>query len=248
MAQKLAELYSPELIKKLALAIGQLHPFDAEGFYQKIFAMDWPNKGLKQRIQHVAVCLHAFLPADYAHSLQILTAVAPPFKNFNYLFFCDFVERYGLDDFEASMQALAVFTQYASAEFAIRAFIRLDEARTMQQLFQWSQSDNHHLRRLSSEACRPRLPWASQLQRFRRNPQPILPILTQLKNDPSRYVQKSVANNLNDISKDHLQWVVDLAQQWHGQTPITDWIVRHACRTLLKQAEPQTRALLGFSI
>jgi 3-methyladenine DNA glycosylase AlkC len=92
------------------------------------------------------------------------------------------------------------------------------------------------------------LPWASQLQRFRRNPQPILPILTQLKNDPSRYVQKSVANNLNDISKDHLQWVVDLAQQWHGQTPITDWIVRHACRTLLKQAEPQTRALLGFSI
>ena len=73
----------------------------------------------------------------------------------------------------------------------------------MAQMEIWATSKNHHVRRLASEGCRPRLPWAMALPEFKKNPKPVLKVLGKLKNDESEYVRKSVANNLNDISKDN---------------------------------------------
>ena len=116
----------------------------------------------------------------------------------------------------------------------------------MQQMLEWSRHPNHHLRRLASEGCRPRLPWAKALPAFKQNPDDILPILENLKNDPSEYVRKSVANNLNDISKDHPELVVSIAKKWKDHTKNTDWIIKHACRTLLKQGNAEVMQLHGF--
>ena len=116
----------------------------------------------------------------------------------------------------------------------------------MQQMTRWADSENHHVRRLASEGCRPRLPWAMALPEFKKDPEPVLDILEKLKNDESEYVRRSVANNLNDISKDNPEITIRLAEKWLGQSAETDWVVKHACRSLLKQGLPEVMRLFGF--
>jgi len=113
-------------------------------------------------------------------------------------------------------------------------------------MYHWSKHDNEHVRRLASEGCRPALPWAMALPSFKEDPSPVLPILETLKNDPSEYVRRSVANNLNDISKTHPDLVASLAKQWLGQSKEVDWVVKHACRTLLKKGNRDVLDLFGF--
>lgn len=145
------------------------------------------------------------------------------------------------------MSALAHFTKYASSEFAIRAFILQDETRTMRQMLDWAKSDNHHVRRLASEGCRPRLPWAIALPAFKKDPQPVLKILKSLMSDDSEYVRRSVANNLNDISKDNPDIVIQWAERWLDKNRETDRIIKHACRTLLKAGNQHVLSLFGFT-
>lgn len=116
----------------------------------------------------------------------------------------------------------------------------------MKQMFAWSKSNNVDVRRLSSEGCRPRLPWAMALPKFKEDPKLVLNLLQNLSNDSALYVRRSVANNLNDISKDHSDIVMKLVKSWHGKHENTDWIIRHACRGLLKIAHPDALKLFGF--
>ena len=103
------------------------------------------------------------------------------------------------------------------------------------------------MRRLASEGCRPALPWGQALTSFKKDPSPVLQILERLKADPSLYVRKSVANNLNDISKTHPDLITELARDWYGKNEHTDWIVKHGCRTLLKKGNRAVLDIFGFS-
>ncbi|MBC8080209.1 MAG: hypothetical protein H7X86_07675 [Gorillibacterium sp.] len=165
------------------------------------------------------------------------------------MFFSDFVAIYGQEDaqWELSMLALERFTQRSSAEFAIRPFLLRNPGRVMGQMEIWSQHPNEHVRRLSSEGCRPRLPWGVSLPMFKRDPTPVLSILEHLKADPSLYVRKSVANNLNDIAKDHPGVVLETVRCWKGVDPKTDWIIRQGCRTLIRKADPEVLTLFGYA-
>ena len=196
--------------------------------------------------------LGKYLPKDYKKAIHIIDKVI-----LNYaisldgfvIFFPAFVELYGQDNanWDVSMAALARYTQYASAEFAARSFIVNDEERMMAQMNVWAKDDNEHVRRLASEGCRPRLPWGQALPGFQKDPSPVLCILEQLKADPSPYVRKSVANNLNDISKTHPERVEKIARDWYGKDVRTDWIVKHGCRTLLKKGNRNVLGILGFA-
>lgn len=160
--------------------------------------------------------------------------------------FPEFVEVYGLEDWERSLPALEFFTSFGSSEFAMRPFLHQAPERAMPFVLKWAESSNHHVRRLASEGCRPRLPWAMALPKFKADPSPILPVLEKLKDDESEYVRKSVANNLNDISKDHPELMIEICERWFGHSPRTDWIVKHACRGLLKSRHERALTLFGF--
>jgi 3-methyladenine DNA glycosylase AlkC len=161
--------------------------------------------------------------------------------------FSDFVEVYGLDDPDASLPALGTFTLVVSAEFAVRPFIvRYPEASFLQ-MRRWAEDPDPRVRRLASEGCRPRLPWAMALKPLQDDPAPILPILTALRHDPSADVRRSVANSLNDIAKDHPGLVVDTLAGWQdGSSEVAD-ITRHALRTLMKQGDADALGLLGYA-
>jgi len=245
----LKNVYTPAYINQLATAVFEHYDdFDQTAFVRAVFNSQWPAMELKARTLHIAQQLNAFIPLDYRDALQVIQHVAPHFTGYEGLFIPAFVELYGLDDAPASLAALAWITQFASAEFAIRPFIKKYPDLMQQTLLTWAVSDNEHVRRLASEGCRPRLPWAMSLPAFKANPDFITPILQLLRSDDSEYVRRSVANNLNDIAKDHPQRVIEIAQQWLAESPTRDRqrLVKHACRSLLKQAHPEALTLFGF--
>ncbi|WP_419770138.1 MAG: DNA alkylation repair protein [Candidatus Marinarcus sp.] len=247
MAEQLKNVYTKAYIINLANKIKQNYKnFDEEAFINAIFDTTWEILELKARMRHIAVQLNACIPLPYKEQLEILKPVSAYFFSFEAMFFQDFVEVFGLDDFENSMRALEVFTQDSSSEFAVRQFILKYEDTTMQQMQRWARSSNEHLRRLASEGCRPRLPWAVALPSFKKDPTRVLEIIELLKNDQSKYVQKSVANNLNDISKDNPELLIAFVKKNLGVSNTLDWICKHASRTLLKRGEVAILNLFSF--
>lgn len=248
MAEPLKNMYDEAFLKGFAAGVSRAWtPFEEGRFVDLALADGWEELALKGRIRRIAVSLGEVLPGDYNRALDILEGMAGECRGFPYLFFPDFVEQFGLAHWDRSMHALALFTRSSSAEFAVRPFIKLDPERMMAQMLVWSGDSDEHVRRLASEGCRPRLPWADALPDFKRDPSPILPILDALKADPSDYVRRSVANNLNDISKDHPELVLELATRWHGANPETDALLRHACRGLIRrEADESAMRLFGL--
>lgn len=247
MAEQLKYVYTKAYIENLSNKIKKNYKeFDKKAFVLSIFDSSWDDLELKQRMRHLAKKLNQTLPFSYEKQLSILKPVSKSFSSFEAMFFQDFVEVYGLDDFENSMKALEVFTVDSSSEFAIRQFILKYEDKTIKQMIIWAKSENEHLRRLASEGCRPRLPWAVALECFKKNPKKVLEILEILKSDESVYVQKSVANNLNDISKDNPHLVLEFVKNNLGKTKELDWICKHASRTLLKKGNKEILKLFNF--
>ncbi|MFZ1809140.1 MAG: DNA alkylation repair protein [Cyclobacteriaceae bacterium] len=255
MAEPLKYLYDPEFFDHLCKVLKKtVLNFDDIRFIHAVFDTDWPELELKQRTRKVTLALHQVLPKDFNTATKCLVDTSKIYLEEKYdkpiyplIFLPDYVELYGLDHFEQSMAALEQITQLISAEFAIRPFIMRYPRKTMHKMKQWSKHKNHHVRRLSSEGCRPRLPWAMGLPAFKKDPSAILSILENLRKDKSEYVRRSVANNLNDIAKDHPQLVLKIAKQWKDISPETNWILKHGSRTLLKQGLNQALDFHGFN-
>jgi 3-methyladenine DNA glycosylase AlkC len=245
----LKNLFDRTSVGAIGDAVGTALPaFDRSLFMERVFDDGWEARELKQRMRHVTTVLHDLIPGDYRQQLGVLlAAAASATEGFPALVYSDFVQTYGTDDWEASVPALATFTKLASAEFAIRPFIASDQDRTLAQMFEWAAEPDPAVRRLATEGCRPRLPWGMRLHALVADPTPILPILKRLHTDPDESVRRSVANNLNDISRDHPQVVIDVLRSWNPQ-PGTDTyrLARHALRTLLKRGDPGALAVLGF--
>ena len=158
-----------------------------------------------------------------------------------------FVARHGLDHFEDSMRAQYALTQRFTAEYSIRAFLEKHPEATLARLREWAADPSQHVRRLVSEGTRPRLPWAPRLRAFQKDPRPVLELLELLKDDPELYVRRSVANNLNDIGKDHPALLTAVAKRWlRGATPERRWIVDHALRSAVKRADAGALGALGY--
>ncbi len=220
--------------------------FDSHKFIIYTLGNSWGEKSFKERMMLIADTLGKFLPSDYNKALFILKSVSVHCTGFEYMFFPAFVQLHGLDDYSDSIKALEFFTEYSSSEFAVRPFIIRYKEKMMKQMLLWAESDNFHVRRLASEGCRPILPWSPDIPNFRRDPTLILPILEKLKNDDSEYVRRSVANNLNSISKDNPEVTIALSKKWFGNNHTTDKIVKHGCRTLLKQGNTEVLHLFNY--
>lgn len=253
MAEPLKNVYDKIFLNDLADRVAKAQSgFAKQPFVKRVLADCWDELELKARMQRISQCLHASLALDFSAASAVLTDVARDYRadgktGFEYMFLPDFVEKHGGEHFKVAMQSLGAMTETGSAEFAIRPFILEAESKTMKQMQRWAKDKDLHKRRLASEGCRPRLPWAMALPKFKADPEPILPILEQLRADPSEYVRRSVANNLNDISKDHPELALDIATSWLGANKETDWVVRHACRGLLKAGHPRALKLFGLA-
>ena len=252
MADSIKSIYNYELLHKVALDIQSVYsPFCVDDFLKSTMDETWVDLELKDRIYRISTVLGKYLPSDYAAAISVIDKVVMNYGTWLTGlggFFPIFVEIYGQDEmnWELSMGALERYTPYASSEIAVRPFIIKHEERMMAQMYAWSKHENECVRRLASEGCRPVLPWAPAINSFKKDPAAILPILSQLKEDSSIHVRKSVANNLNDISKTHPDLVTKIAKAWYGKNEYTDRLVKHGCRTMLKKGNREVLAIFGY--
>jgi len=256
MAEPLKNHFGPDVPRAIAAMIAAVHlPFPAKAFVGDALH-GYEALELMPRGRHIARALRHHLPPDYPDAIGILRAslkqpvqreVASSMASFLFMPHCFFVAQYGLDDFEASMQAQHELTQRFTAEFSIRPFLMRHPQATLERLAIWARDPSEHVRRLVSEGTRPRLPWAPRLPAFQADPAPILALLELLKDDPALYVRRSVANNLNDIGKDHPELLAATARRWMERaTPEREWVVRHALRWAVKQGQPGALDVLGY--
>lgn len=255
MSSLLKDIYSPAFYNRFTTSVAEVIPsFDKKKFTKLIFAEGWEEKELKDRMRHTALVLHQFLPGGFDKAARSIDKIIAHLKktgftenSLEFMFFPDYIEVFGLDHFESSVRSIESVTQFTSCEFAVRPFILKYGDGMLLQMHQWSLHKNHKVRRLSTEGTRPRLPWAMAIPALKKDPSPILPLLENLKHDPSEWVRRSVANNLNDISKDHPHIVASIAKKWKGIGKETDAIIKHGCRTLLKQGHPEILGYYGLS-
>jgi 3-methyladenine DNA glycosylase AlkC len=211
---------------------------------------------LKDRVRHIASVVARHVDPDFPAAAQNMVAGLPQELpddaelglGFTLWPLCHWVQTCGLDHFEESMAAIYALTRRFTCEFAVRPFLVREPERALALLTQWTDDDNVHVRRLVSEGTRPRLPWGLRLRRFTHDPSETLVLLEKLENSPERYVQRSVANHLNDISKDHPALAVAMAESWLGDgTEDRRWMAKHALRALVKAGHPGALSALGFA-
>ncbi len=241
------------IAKVLSEVMGE---FSAEEFVED--AMNGLGKlELKERVLHLIDVLHNYLPVDFVEAADVLYSIREKWdwgdekdalSGFAAWPLIDYVGVYGLEYPEKSLDVLRHLTPLFSAEFSIRPFIVHHGKLSEKILLKWCRDKDNHVRRLVSEGSRPRLPWGIRLQKYCEDPSPVLKLLERLKSDKSEYVRRSVANNLNDISKDHPDLVLKICRDWLKEgTKETQWIVRHATRSLVKAGHQGVFRLLGFS-
>jgi len=247
----LKDMFNRDTVGALADALALNYSgFPRNDFLNRVFDNSWDQLALKARVRHITQILGDYLSSDYQENLNFLKRALPHLtdQGFEKMVFPDFVEVFGLDDWDTSMDALEEFTKHISGEFAIRPFISLYPDRTLARMHEWASSPHPGVRRLASEGCRPRLPWGIRLNDLVADPSPILPILDTLKDDPREEIRRSVANNLNDISKDNPDVVIQILSRWQNpENADRSRLIKHALRTLLKSGHPQALGLLGFS-
>jgi 3-methyladenine DNA glycosylase AlkC len=255
MADRLKDSYGPEV----ALWVGQqlarvLPDLDPEAFAAEC-RPGYEDLELMDRARHIADVMARHLPTEPAVAVTTITASLGPvdegltgMEPFRYMPFVFYVGQFGLAAFEESMTAQQELTKRFTAEFSIRPFLIHQQAATLARLRQWTGDPDPRVRRLVSEGTRPRLPWAQRLPAFVADPAPVLELLELLRDDPSEFVRRSVANSLNDISKDHPEVVVDLAGRWWADgDEQRRRLIRHALRTLVKRGDPAALEVLGHA-
>lgn len=245
----LKDIYSEEFIRSMGDSVKSVYSqFDVSKFASDCLIKNWEDLKLMERSDQITISLHNQLPTNFKDSAVIIQKIASQFTGLAAVCLPNYVAKYGLDDWQTSMDLLELLTRYSSGEFAIRPFLIKYPKETEKQMLLWSKSTDADVRRLSSEGIRPRLPWGIRLKQYVEDPTAIWPILKNLILDDSEYVQKSVANNLNDISKDNPELVIQFAKRYWGQKDSTDWVINRGLRTLFKKGNPEVLSILGYEL
>ena len=221
--QPLKNLLDQHLLRLLAESMQQVHASFPVQQFLAAASENIDDLELTPRAQHIAQALIAALPSQPDAALAVLRrSFGPPIVStaqigmqpFFYLPHSHVVALLGPQDVAAGLQTCYELTQCFTAEFAIRPLLLAQPEPVLTALRHWSSDASPHVRRLVSEGTRPRLPWAPRLPGFIADPSPCFDLLERLYRDTDRYVQRSVANHLGDLAKDHLDLVLDTCERW----------------------------------
>ncbi len=256
MAEAWKDSYDASIVNWVAEGLARVLPtLDVERFVAACLA-GFDELELMARAQRIADLMTGELPEDPRVAIPLVSAAMGPIEAdlpgitpFRLMPHSMVIGALGPGAaFEESMPALRALTLRFTAEFAVRPFLVAEPERTVAQLHAWAADPDERVRRLVSEGTRTRLPWAARLPAFIADPSPVVALLDRLCDDDSALVRRSVANNLNDLSKDHPGLAVTVAERWWALGgPRRQWVARHGLRTLVKRGDPAALAVLGIA-
>lgn len=246
MAKKFKDYYDDKFAEILAEKIYLVYPdFDKNKFILKI-SSEYKDKEFIERQDLFVEALEDALTEDYKKNIEIFYKILGPELETTEGMFSQgwwlwpigrYVEKHGIKDFKTSIDFIYELTKRFTGEFAIRPLISNYPKQSIEVLEKWSRDENVHVRRLSSECLRIRLPWAKKMHVAISEFPQYKKILSNLKNDPEKFVQKSVGNNLNDLMKESPEKAERIISEWEGQNPSKEtlWIIKHGLRSKLKK-------------
>ncbi len=261
MAEKFSlkdHLFNGDTIRQLAGEYAsRIKGFDGDGFFADVMG-GLQGRELLERLEWIADCAEKRLAKDFPKmAAQLETAMPAPldptlrdgdFGQFIHAVPGILAVRHGMEAHrDRALDLLEAATQRFSMEFYIRPFLNRWPDETLARLSDWAEHENYHVRRLVSEGTRPRLPWAKNIET---GPLMPVPFLDWLHADPTRYVTRSVANHMNDLSRVDADLVLRMLGEWREagrqQAKELAWMTSHALRTLIKQGHPGAMDMLGF--
>ena len=262
MPEPFKNFFNTQIILGMAKCFqGQWPEFESEEFFDAA-SKNLDTLELKERSEQIMNAMTTHLPSDFVKAGEIILGSLSPSRDGNIfgvtvaedgiagwaiMPMAHYVGLRGHDHFDLSMTLFKELTKRFTSEFGIRFFLLESPKKTLSILKEWTNDSDRHVRRLVSEGIRPRLPWAMQLPLFIQDPSPVIELLDMLKDDDEEYVRRSVANNLNDIAKDHPEIVADIAEKWmRGASKNREKLIRHGCRTLIKSGHKKVLRVFGY--
>lgn len=260
-------VYNPRSIRKISKVLYQAAggDFDQMAFENAIIPK-LPSLEMKDRVRLISQTLKETLPGSYKKQINILNrslAKESELKNMStheqdaqtglngFLIWplCQYIEDYGLEDFDTSFKGMYQMTKRFTAEFAIRPFLQADDKYVFRTLRAWKKDKSEHVRRLCSEGVRPNLPWGRKVQALEDDLERNIRLIDSLKDDDSQYVRTSVANHLKDISALDSKLMLATCHRWNkGRvSPERQWVLRRASQNLLKKGNKQALKLHGYT-
>lgn len=254
------QLFNADSVGELAGRLAKVLPeFRRSAFEREVLAR-FADLELKERIAWIVTVLESHLPDAFPDALRALRNALPEpldptrtdddFGRFIWVVPGEYVAKHGCKEefLDESLDFLREATKRFSSEGAIRPFLNRFPEQTLAFVHECTADANYHVRRLASEGIRPLLPWAVRVDV---STDEILCVLDKLYADHTRYVTRSVANTLNDISKTDPDRVLETLEGWRQEGKQNDqelrWMIRHALRTLLKQDFAAALKLLGYT-
>jgi len=246
MAKKIKDYYNEEWAVLFSKKIREVESdFDQKAFVDEVTAAV-KGKEFSDRIDAIVVVLVKFLDDDYLANLELFRQIlGPKLDKAEGMFSVGYwlwpvgryVEKFGAEYEDESLEFIYELTQRFTGEFAIRPLLETNPKKVLKTMLKWSKDDSVHVRRLSSEGMRMRLPWAPKSEVFADYFDDAIKVLDNLKSDEYKFVQKSVGNTLNDLSKTNPEQVIETTDRWlkESKAKETEWIVKHALRTINKK-------------
>lgn len=245
MAKKLKDYYDYKYLKFLSdLIAGQYDKFDKKTFFELTTSIE--ELEFNQRQELIATALYKSFDLDYEDTVAVFYKILGEELKGNSGAFSEgwwlwpigkYVEMYGEDHFQISIDFSKELTKRFTSEYCMRPLIKKYPEASLKILYDWSKDSNERVRRLSSECLRIRLPWAKKLYTALEYFDAYVEILTNLRDDKDKYIQKSVANNLNDLYKENPEKFYDIVNKWQeGQiSKECEWIIKHGSRNIGKK-------------
>ena len=254
MAKKFKDYYDDETVRFIADKISYVFiGFDSNSFSSYV-AKNIVNKEFLERQDVFSNAFEKFLGDNYVKNISLFTKIlGPELKTETGMFsqgywlwpIGRYVERHGTKNFTVSSNFIHSLTKRFTGEYAIRPLLVKFPKETMKIMLAWSKDENVHVRRLASEGLRINLPWSKKntvcLDEFTTYKK----ILSNLKGDTSKFVQKSVGNNLNDLYKSYPEKAIEIINVWQQENPgkETLWIINHGMRSIKKKIKKEKNFL-----
>lgn len=238
---KYKDYYNDAYIVDLSQKIKTVMPDFDEEYFTSTLTGRLDDRELSARLDFIVDAMQQSMSGSYEEHIEAFSRMYGPVLTgpegmFQYGWWLwpvgRYVERRGNDNWQLSLSFLKELTRRFTGEFAIRPLLKAHPQEVMDELIQWTADENVHVRRLASEGVRIRLPWSRKLYTALDEFERYTVILTNLKDDPERFVQKSVGNNLNDLYKEAPDKADFIISQWEksGQSRAQKWIIKHGRR------------------
>jgi 3-methyladenine DNA glycosylase AlkC len=242
---KVKDYYNGDCAKLLSDKIKTIFPnFNGKQFINYV-EKNVPDKEFSERMDVFVGAFELYLPNDYEQNIKIFGNILGPELKQETGMFSEgwwlwpvgrYVEKHGIENVKVSLKFIKELTKRFTGEYAIRPLLEYKTKETIRTMIKWSRDENVHVRRLASEGVRIGLPWSKKLYTAIIEFENYKIILTNLKNDKSKFVQKSVGNNLNDLYKEYPEKANEIIKEWNKDNPTkeTIWIINHGLRSTKK--------------